>query len=123
MSDRQTRPAEAAKVAPREPDELRRDIEQTRAELGDSVEALAHKADVKAQVSERVDERKAALRERGERVKAKVGATRERVSSATPDDAKRAAAQVAQTAEKRTLPAIGVALVLGLLLGWLVGRR
>jgi ribosome-binding protein aMBF1 (putative translation factor) len=33
-------------------------IEQTREELGASVEALAHKADIKAQVHEKVEERK-----------------------------------------------------------------
>ena len=33
-------------------------IEETRGELGATVEALAHKADIKAQVHERVEERK-----------------------------------------------------------------
>jgi Protein of unknown function (DUF3618) len=33
----------------REPAEIRRDIESTRVEMGDTVEALAEKADVKAQ--------------------------------------------------------------------------
>jgi Protein of unknown function (DUF3618) len=31
------------------PEELRREIEQTRRELGDTVDALSHKADVKEQ--------------------------------------------------------------------------
>lgn len=42
------------------PEELRRQIEQTRRELGDTVEALSHKADVKAQArlkKEEVQER------------------------------------------------------------------
>ena len=33
----------------REPEEIRRDIESTRVEMGDTVEALAEKADVKTQ--------------------------------------------------------------------------
>ena len=37
------------------PEELREDIEQTRQELGDTVEALAEKTDVKAQAKQRVD--------------------------------------------------------------------
>ena len=37
-----------------DPEELRHEIERTREELGDTVEALAHKADVKARVQERV---------------------------------------------------------------------
>lgn len=107
----------------RDPEELRREIEQTRSELGDTVEALAQKADVKAQVSEKVDDRKAALRERQEELKAKVGGARERASDATPEDVKRAASQVAHTAEERPFPAIGVALAVGFVLGWLLRRR
>jgi ElaB/YqjD/DUF883 family membrane-anchored ribosome-binding protein len=99
-----------------DPEELREEIEQTRAELGDTVDALSQKADVKGQVQDKVDERKAAF-------KAKAGDARERVSNATPDDAKHAAAQVAHTAEQRPLPAIGIALAAGLLIGWAVGRR
>jgi Protein of unknown function (DUF3618) len=37
-----------------DPQQLQQEIERTRQELGDTVEALAHKADVKAQVQERV---------------------------------------------------------------------
>ena len=34
------------------PEELRREIERTRRELGETVDALSHKADVKQRVSE-----------------------------------------------------------------------
>jgi ElaB/YqjD/DUF883 family membrane-anchored ribosome-binding protein len=113
----------ADKAEKRDPEELRRDVEQTRSELGETVEALAQKADVKAQVSEKADEGKAALRERQERLKATVGEARNRVSNATPDDAKRAATQVARTAAERPVPAIGVALAVGFMLGRLLRRR
>jgi ElaB/YqjD/DUF883 family membrane-anchored ribosome-binding protein len=106
-----------------DPEQLRREIEETRSELGDTVEALTHKTDLKAQFSEKVDQRKAALRQRQEGLKTKVGDARGRVSQATPEDAKRAASQVAHTAEERPFPAIGVALAFGLTLGWLIGRR
>ena len=43
-------------------EQLQHEIEETRAELGDTVDALAQKADVKARVSEKVEQRKAALR-------------------------------------------------------------
>lgn len=112
-----------------EPEELRRDIEQTRAELGDTVEALSHKTDVKAQFSKRVEERtaglrarRAELRQRQADLKAKVTDARGRASDATPEDAKRTASRVAKTAEERPFPAIGVAFGAGLLLGWLIGR-
>ena len=40
----------------REPEEIRRDIEETREELGDTVEALAAKTDVKAHAQEKVED-------------------------------------------------------------------
>jgi ElaB/YqjD/DUF883 family membrane-anchored ribosome-binding protein len=106
----------AERASKDDPESLRREIEETREDLGDTVEALSQKADVKAQVSAKVDERKAALKQ-------KVGGVRERASGATPDDAKRAAAQIAHKTEERPFPAVGVALGIGLLLGWLFGRR
>ncbi len=38
--------------APQTPEDLRREIERTRRELGETVEALSHKADVKERVRE-----------------------------------------------------------------------
>ena len=38
------------------PEELRREIERTRRELGDTVDALSHKADVKQQARQKKDE-------------------------------------------------------------------
>jgi ElaB/YqjD/DUF883 family membrane-anchored ribosome-binding protein len=93
------RTASAARDAsqPNEQEQLLDEIEETRAELGDTVDALAQKADVKARVSEKVEQRKA--------------------------EAKRAGSQVARTAEERPFPAIAVALGLGLLIGRAIGRR
>jgi ElaB/YqjD/DUF883 family membrane-anchored ribosome-binding protein len=104
-------------------EQLQHEIEEARAELGDTVDALAQKADVKARVSEKMEQRKAALRERQEDIKARVSGARERVSSTTPDEAKRAASQIAHTAERRPFPAIAVALGVGLLIGRAIGRR
>jgi|HubBroStandDraft_6_1064221.scaffolds.fasta_scaffold762612_2 hypothetical protein len=50
-------PVEAAK----DPEQIREEIEATRRELGDTVEALAAKADVKAHVHDRVQRTKASL--------------------------------------------------------------
>jgi len=41
----------------KDPSEIRREIEQTRARMGDTVEALGYKADVPARVKDAVDER------------------------------------------------------------------
>ncbi|HEV3377781.1 MAG TPA: DUF3618 domain-containing protein [Thermoleophilaceae bacterium] len=51
-------------------EQLRRDIARTRAELGATVEALSHKADVKAQARAKAEQAKAQARERAELVKA-----------------------------------------------------
>jgi ElaB/YqjD/DUF883 family membrane-anchored ribosome-binding protein len=85
---------------------LQHEIEETRAELGDTVDALAQKVDVKARVSEKVEDRKAALRERQEDLKARIKAS-----------------QVARTTEERPFPAIAVALGLGVVIGRAMGRR
>jgi dienelactone hydrolase len=46
----------------KDPEQIREDIEATRRELGDTVEALAAKADVKAQVGRRIESTKASAR-------------------------------------------------------------
>jgi ElaB/YqjD/DUF883 family membrane-anchored ribosome-binding protein len=104
-------------------EELRRDVERTRAELGDTVEALSQKADLRSRFSQRVDDRKAALRGRGQDARARATDLRGRMAGATPEDARRAASRAAHTAEERPFPAIGVAFGAGVLLGWLAGRR
>jgi ElaB/YqjD/DUF883 family membrane-anchored ribosome-binding protein len=126
MTDRQTEEMTSAGAdvpQENEQEQLVHEIEETRAELGDTVDALAQKADVKARVSEKLEQRKAAWRDRQEEVKAKVNGAREQVSGATPDEAKRAASQVARAAERRPWPAIAIAIVVGLLIGRMLGRR
>jgi Protein of unknown function (DUF3618) len=57
---------------------LQEEIAQTREELGETVEALVNKADVKAQVHEKVEESKEELRTKQRAVTSKVaGAARE----------------------------------------------
>ena len=47
-------------------EQLRREIERTRAELGATVEALSHKADLKAQARAKAEQAKAQAREKAE---------------------------------------------------------
>jgi Protein of unknown function (DUF3618) len=49
-------------TAARDPEQIQQEIEATRRELGDTVEALATKADVKAQVGRRIESTKASVR-------------------------------------------------------------
>ena len=55
MTDDETQDdAEATAGEAKSPEQIRADIEQTREELGDTVEALAEKTDVKAQAKSRI---------------------------------------------------------------------
>ena len=93
---RQGSPAVEEPATTRSPEEIRRDIERTRLELGDTVEALGKKTDVKGQAREKVDEIK------------------QRVSSATPSSAHEAGS----VAKRNPLPfAIGAAVAFGFLIG------
>jgi ElaB/YqjD/DUF883 family membrane-anchored ribosome-binding protein len=89
-----------------DPERLRREIERTRQELGETVAQLASKADVKSQAREKV-----------EGVKAKLTAK-------TPDSARGGARQVATGAREHPLPvATAGAFAIGILLGRLLVRR
>lgn len=126
MTERQTEhmaSADADVSKENEQEQLAHEIEETRAELGDTVDALAQKADVKARLSEKLEQRKAAWRARQKDAKVKMNGARERLASATPDEAKRAGSQVARTAGQRPWLAIAGALALGLMVGRMLGRR
>jgi ElaB/YqjD/DUF883 family membrane-anchored ribosome-binding protein len=121
-------PSKSAPGAPdpsreKDPERIREGIEQTREELGETVDALAAKTDIKAQAKRRADESKQALRKQQQRAQEKASAVRERMSNATPEDAKEIAGQAAAAAERRPLPAIGGALIVGVFLGWALRRR
>ena len=100
----------------RGPEEIREEIEETRAEMGDTVEALASKADVKGQAQQKVEELKQTALAKKEALVAKA-------KQASPDSApggggQQRAQQVKATAQENRMPlAVGGALVLGFLLG------
>ena len=97
----------------RSPEEIRADIEQTREEVGDTVEALAAKTDVKAQARERLDTVKGNVRAKTDQAKAKVQA-------ATPAGAQQGGRQVVTKVRENPAPlAAGAAL----LAAFLIGRR
>ncbi|MFI5828206.1 DUF3618 domain-containing protein [Streptomyces sp. NPDC051578] len=94
------------------PEELRDQIEHTRDELGQTIEALAAKADVKAQVKEQAAEKAAVVREQ---VRAKAGRAAQLVKDKTP-------VPVQDKAGKAALAA-GAALVVFLLVRRIRRRR
>ena len=95
-----------------DPSQIREEIEQTRAEMGDTVDALAHKTDVKGRVKESFADKK-------ERLRNQMMGTTSRVGEATPDteQLKEGARQAAGVAQENP---IGLALG-GLAAGFLAG--
>ena len=93
-------------------DELRKDIERTRTEMGDTVEALAYKADVPTRTKEWMSEKKDA-------VVSRVSGAQSKVGEVTPDgeDVKRSASALKRTAERNPL---GLAIA-GAAAGFLAG--
>ena len=57
-------------ATPQTADEIREEIEHTRAELGDTVDALTNKLDVKAQAHDRIDAAKASVSAKASQAKA-----------------------------------------------------
>lgn len=95
-----------------DPSQIREEIEQTRSEMGDTVDALAHKTDVKGRVKESFADKK-------ERLRSQMMGTTSRISEATPDteEVKEGARQAAGVAQENP---IGLALG-GLAAGFLAG--
>ena len=102
---------EAVETEPRTPEEIEADIERTRRAMGDTVAAVAEKADVKAQAKQKVDEAKARLTNKKDDV---LHRTRE----AAPDSAGDGADKVARVASENRRPLIiGGAVLVAFLLG------
>ena len=95
-----------------DPAQIQHDIEQTREELGDTVEALAQKADVKAQAKQKIDETTASIAQKREQLLGKA-------KEASPDSAATAATQASQKARENPLPLAAAA---AFAFGFLAGR-
>ena len=98
-----------------DPDRIRRDIEATREEMGETVDALSYKADVKSRAKETLMGKKDAL-------KSKVVGANDRVGDATPDgeqvkdNARRAAGVAQETPLGLAVGSVAVGLIVGMLL-------
>jgi Protein of unknown function (DUF3618) len=100
----------------REPQEIQRDIESTRRDLGDTVEALAERTDVKTQTQRKVAEVRQSL-------DAKRGELLGKARQASPDGASSAAGGIQRTARENPVPvAIAGAFAAGLILGRITNR-
>ena len=102
---------EAVGAEPRTPEEIEADIERTRRELGDTVAAVAEKADVKGQAKAKVEDAKA-------RIAGKKDDVLHRTREAAPDSAGDGADKVARVArDNRRALIIGGAVLAAFLFG------
>jgi len=97
----------------RSPEEIRADIDKTREEVGDTVESLTAKTDVKAQARDRIDEIKG-------NVRAKAGEAKAKAQSATPESAQQGGQQLVAKVRENPAP---VVLGAAVLVAFLLGRR
>jgi phage shock protein A len=78
-------PADAGSSVPDDPEQLRQDIERTREQLGETVEALVAKTDVKAQAKEKVNNLTDRLKGTTVQATARVTQARDQLASKTSD--------------------------------------
>jgi gas vesicle protein len=98
-----------------EPDRIRAEIEQTRADMSETVDALGHKADVKSRAKENLQGKK-------ESAKESIVGVKDRIAGGTPDsgEVKQKARRASSVAQENPLGlaigAIAVGFVAGLLI-------
>jgi ElaB/YqjD/DUF883 family membrane-anchored ribosome-binding protein len=104
--------ADAPVTDTKDPEQIREEIEATRQELGDTVEALAYKADVKARVRNKIESTKESAAQKKDHL---MGTARE----ASPDSISSGATQATQKARENPLPVAAAGAFVG---GFLLGR-
>jgi thiol:disulfide interchange protein len=108
----------------RTPEQVREEIEQTRADLGDTVASIAQKTDVKAQAKQAVDEAKITVTGKVSDVRETVTGKKDDLVSAareaTPESAGDAGQRATAFAQQNS-PALIALAAFGL--GLLIGRR
>jgi hypothetical protein len=98
-----------------DPGTIRREIEQTREQMGETVEALGYKADVKTRAKENVQEKVGSVKE-------KIVGVTDRVSDATPDsgEMKHQAKRAVGIAQQNPMGLAIGSLAIGFLAGMLI---
>jgi Skp family chaperone for outer membrane proteins len=112
--------AEAA-PQPEDQQQLAEEIEQTREQLGETVEQLAAKADVKARAQDKASQLTGRLKDKADQGRQQAAAAAARISKATPEPVRRAAAKAAVTARQRRMT-LAAAIGAGVL-AWMVIAR
>jgi gas vesicle protein len=105
-----------------DPDRIRRDIEQTRAEMGETVDALGYKTDVKARAKDSLQDKKESIVGATQSVKDRIVGAGQSVGDATPDadqvkdQARRAKSVAQENPLGLAVGAIAVGFVAGMLI-------
>jgi len=106
------------------PEELRREIEATREDLGDTAAALASKTDVKARAKEKVEDLKQTATEKTESIKeAAFSSTGDDATSSNPGVGAKASSVATQAKTKAQENPALVATAMAFMGGFLLGRR
>jgi ElaB/YqjD/DUF883 family membrane-anchored ribosome-binding protein len=98
-----------------EPGEIRHEVEHTREQMGETIDALGHKADVKGRAKERIGDTVEGMKER-------MGMASGKVSDATPDpqQVKQGARRAAGVAQENPMGLAVGAMAAGFLAGMLI---
>ena len=108
-------------TSPDDQQELEKEIERTREQLGETVEALAAKVDVKARAQEKLSQLTRRLKGKANEATGK--AKQLRLPDNFQDKAKQQATQAGQQIRKRPIPAAATAGVIGALVLFALIRR
>jgi ElaB/YqjD/DUF883 family membrane-anchored ribosome-binding protein len=105
-----------------EPDRIRAEIEQTREEMSETVDAIGYKADVKSRAKDNLQGKKASAKESIVGVKHKIVGTGSSVGERTPDSeqVKHKARQAKSVAQENPLGLAVGSLAVGFLVGMLI---
>jgi ElaB/YqjD/DUF883 family membrane-anchored ribosome-binding protein len=105
-----------------EPDRIREQIEETRAEMGDTVDALSYKTDVKARAKDSLQDKKESVMGVAQSTKERLVGAGQSVGDATPDaqQVKHQARRAKSVAEENPLGLAVGAVAVGFLAGMLI---
>jgi hypothetical protein len=105
-----------------DPDRIRAEIEQTRAEMGDTVDALGYKTDVKARAKDSIQDKKESVMGVASSAKDRLVGAGQSVNDATPDgqQVKQQAKRAKSVAQENPLGLAVGAIAVGFLAGMLI---
>ena len=105
-----------------DPDRIRREIEQTRADMGETVDALGYKTDVKARAKDSIQDKKESVMGVASSAKERLVGAGQTVGDATPDSeqVKRQARRAKSVAQENPLGLAVGAVAVGFLAGMLI---